>query len=75
MGEIKQTNFRINAETADAFRKFCEEQGMNQAQGFDHIMQIVELDRAKGMIPERQIEIEEFELGIRKTLAITFIVS
>lgn len=44
MGEIKQTNFRINAETADAFRKFCEEQGMNQAQGFDHIMQIVELD-------------------------------
>lgn len=69
MGEIKQTNFRINAETADAFRKFCEEQGMNQAQGFDHIMQIVELDRAKGMIPERQIEIEEFERSVKSIMA------
>lgn len=69
MGEIKQTNFRINAETADAFRKFCEEQGMNQAQGFDHIMQIVELDRAKGVVPERQVEIEEFERAMKSIMA------
>lgn len=69
MGEIKQTNFRINAETADAFRKFCEEQGMNQAQGFDHIMQIVELDRAKGVVPERQVEIEEFERAVKSIMA------
>ena len=65
MGEVKQTNFRVNAETADAFRKFCEEQGMNQAQGFDHIMQVVELDHAKSITPGRAIEIEEFERLIK----------
>ena len=65
MGEIKQTNFRIDQDTADIFRKFCEENGMNQAQGFDHIMQIVEMDRAKAVTPERATEIEEFERYVK----------
>lgn len=65
MGEIKQTNFRIDQDTADIFRKFCEENGMNQAQGFDHIMQIVEMDRAKTVTPERATEIEEFERYVK----------
>ena len=47
MGEIKQTNFRVDQDTADAFRNFCEEHGMSQAQGFDHVMQVVEMDLAK----------------------------
>ena len=59
MGEIKQTNFRIDQESADAFRKFCEENGMNQAQGFDHVMQVLELDRAKEAVPSRATEIED----------------
>lgn len=67
--KIKQTNFRINQETADAFRKFCEKNGMNQAQGFDHIMQVVELDKAKAITPNRQTEIEEFERSIKTLLA------
>ena len=61
MGEIKQTNFRIDQETADAFRSFCAEHGMNQAQGFAHIMQVVELNRAKAAVPGRATEIEQFE--------------
>lgn len=61
MGQIKQTNFRIDADRADAFRAFCEEQGMNQAQGFDHLMEVLALNEAKIAIPERQLEIEEFE--------------
>ena len=65
MGEIKQTNFRIDQDTADIFRKFCEENGMNQAQGFDHVMQIVEMDRAKAVTPERATEIEEFERYVK----------
>ena len=44
MGEIKQANFRIDSDTADAFRAFCEQKGMNQAQGFDHVMQVFELN-------------------------------
>lgn len=69
MGEIKQTNFRIDQESADAFRKFCEEKGMNQAQGFDHMMQVLELDRAKTMVPTSSKDIEEFEMYIKKVMA------
>lgn len=61
MGEIKQANFRINTEDADKFRAFCDAEGLNQAQGFDHLMQVLELDRAKATVPTRVTEIEEFE--------------
>ena len=69
MGEVKQTNFRIDQETADAFRKFCEENGMSQAQGFDHIMQVVEMDRAKAAVPTRITEIEGFEKSVKDIMA------
>ena len=69
MGEVKQTNFRIDQETADAFRKFCEDNGMNQAQGFDHIMQVVEMDRAKAAAPTRITEIESFEKSVKDIMA------
>lgn len=65
MGEIKQTNFRIDQASADAFRQFCEENGLSQAQGFDHIMQVVELDKAKVVTPDRRTEIETFEKSIK----------
>lgn len=69
MSELKQANFRINPETADAFRAFCREHGMDQAQGFDHIMQIVELDKAKAANPNRLTEIEEFERLAKSLIA------
>ena len=69
MSEVKQVNFRINTETADAFRKFCEENGLNQAQGFDHIMQVLELDRAKAVTPGRITEIENFEKSIKNIMS------
>ena len=68
MGDIKQTNFRVNEDTADAFRKFCAEQGISQAQGFDHAMDVLKLDQAKGIVPERKIEIEDFEMYVKKIL-------
>ncbi|MBU5679004.1 alanine-zipper protein [Blautia sp. MSJ-9] len=68
MGEIKQTNFRVDQESADAFRKFCEENGMNQAQGFDHMMQVMELNRAKTMIPGSAKDIETFEMYMKKVM-------
>ncbi len=70
MGEIKQTNFRIDQETADLFRDFCEQNGMNQAQGFDHVMQIVEMDRAKSAAPGRATEIEGFERAVKQITGI-----
>lgn len=69
MSEIKQTNFRINSESADKFRAFCEEQNLNQAQGFDHLIQVLELDRAKAITPDRVVEIEEFERHIKALLS------
>lgn len=69
MSEIKQTNFRISTESADVFRTFCEQNGMNQAQGFDHIIQILEINNAKVQIPDRSTEIEEFERNAKALLS------
>lgn len=65
---IKQANFRIEESDANNFRRFCEENGFNQAQGFDHIMQILELNKAKEVTPTRQTEIEEFERSMKTVL-------
>lgn len=69
MGEVKQTNFRVDQETADKFRQFCMDAGMNQAQGFDHIMEVLEMDRAKEAISGRATEIEEFETHIKAVMS------
>ncbi len=61
MAETTQFNMRVDADNATAFRKYCEELGMSQAQGFGHIMSIVELDKEKKAIPSREKELEEFE--------------
>lgn len=70
MGEIKQTNFRINSDTADQFRTFCEERGYNQAKGFDYLMEVLQTQHTKEYVPERRIEVEEFEIASRKLLSI-----
>lgn len=62
MGEIKQANFRIDEDTAARFRAFCEENGYSQAQGFDHVIEVLELNGAKDAIPERSVDIETFEM-------------
>lgn len=62
MGEIKQANFRIDEDTAARFRAFCEENGYSQAQGFDHVIEVLELNGAKAAIPERSVDIETFEM-------------
>lgn len=66
--ELKQVNFRLNPETANAFREFCNLNGMNQAQGFDHIMQVLELNNAKAVSPGRAVEIEEFERHVKAVM-------
>lgn len=68
MSEIKQTNFRIDENAANAFRKYCEDNGWNQAQGFDHLIEILELNKAKEAIPEQATDIEQFEMYQKKML-------
>ena len=67
--EIKQINFRIDQASADAFRSFCTAHGMNQAQGFDHLLQVLELNNAKTTTPGRAVEIENFERLTKDLLA------
>lgn len=69
MGEIRQTNFRIDQDTADAFRRWCEEHNWNQAEGFDNVMRQVELNKAKAATPGRAVEIESFEKSVKDILA------
>lgn len=68
MSEPKQTNFRIGEEAANSFRQMCNDLGMNQAQGFDHLIQIMELNKAKTAIAGRLVEIETFEEYTKKIL-------
>lgn len=65
MNESKQTNFRVNEDAANRFREFCTQEGMSQAQGFDHIMQILEMNQAKIVTPGRAAEIERFEAAVK----------
>ena len=67
--ESKQVNFRIDPDSAEAFRQFCTSHGMNQAQGFDHLMQILELNNAKAATPGRIVEIENFERLLKEILS------
>ena len=65
MGEIKQTNFRVDQERADAFRAYCEANGINQAVGFERMLEALEMQNAKAAIPSRETEISEFERALR----------
>ena len=70
MSEATPKTIRLTDETFDKFRKYCKDNGFtSQDQGFDHIMQIVELDRAKAAIPTRLTEIEEFEKSVKDIMA------
>lgn len=69
MGTVKQANFRIGTDSAEKFRSFCEEQGMNQAQGFDHLLSVLEMDRAKTILINRQTEITDFEMHIKAVMS------
>lgn len=67
--ENKQVNFRIDPNSAETFRQFCTSHGMNQAQGFDHLLQVLELNNAKAEVPGRIVEIENFERLLKDILS------
>lgn len=74
MGEIKQVNFRLDTDTTKAFRDFCDQQGFNQAEGFNYLLQTLALDQTKNQLSERQTEIKQFEQSI-KTLQTLYLSS
>lgn len=59
--EIKATSFRIIEEDILKFREIAEEQGLNQAEMFNSLMNSFEMAKAKGQIKDRSKEIEVFQ--------------
>ncbi|MGL4971000.1 MAG: hypothetical protein ACRC45_05165 [Cetobacterium sp.] len=59
--EIKAVSFRLVEEDIQKFREVAEEQGLNQAEMFQGLMNNFEMSRAKGQITDRAKEIEIFQ--------------
>lgn len=59
--EIKAVSFRLVDEDIQKFREFADEQGLNQAEMFQSLMNSFEMAKAKGMITDRAKEIESFQ--------------
>lgn len=59
--EIKAVSFRLGEEDIQKFREIAEQQGLNQAEMFQGLMNSFEMSRAKGQITDRAKEIEVFQ--------------
>jgi hypothetical protein len=59
--EVKAVSFRLSEEDVQKFREFAEEQGLNQAEMFQAMMNNFEMAKAKGLIIDRAKEIETFQ--------------
>lgn len=58
---IKPQTFRIDAELAEQFRIFCDENKLSQSDGFKQLLVSLELNRASMALPSRETEINNFQ--------------
>lgn len=72
MGDYVSKTYRLNSESVEAFKQFCDEQGVTQSQGFEYMMQILEVEKTKENIPERRTEIDDFT-AMSKAMVASFI--
>lgn len=61
MNEIRAVSFRLVEEDIQKFREIAEQQGLNQAEMFQSLMNSFEMAKAKNMITDRAKEIEVFQ--------------
>jgi len=59
--EIKAVSFRLIEDDIQKFREVAEDQGLNQAEMFQGLMNSFEMAKAKGQITNRAKEIEVFQ--------------
>lgn len=62
--EIKGVSFRLGEEDIQKFREFAEEQGLNQAEMFQAMINNFEIARAKNSFSDRAKEIETFQTTV-----------
>lgn len=61
MSDIKSATFRLSKESTETFRQYCEENQLTAAQGFEYMLEVLALDKAKNSISHRETEISNFE--------------
>lgn len=59
--EIKAVSFRLVEDDIQKFREIADQQGLNQAEMFQGLMNSFEMAKAKGQITDRAKEIEVFQ--------------
>lgn len=59
--ELKSSSFRLKEDDIEKFRGFAEDNGLNQAEMFNALINNFEMARAKGEIKDRAKEIEVFQ--------------
>ena len=65
MAEVKQTNFRLDQEQVEKFRKFCDDNHFNQSDGFSFLMNLIDVKNTMVAAPKRQTEIEAFQKHLK----------
>ena len=63
---IKTTSFRLLEEDITKFREYAEEQGLNQGEMFQSMLNSFEMVKAKGKITDRAKEIEVFQGTVKR---------
>lgn len=61
MTDIKQATFRLSKDTTERFKEYCEQNQLTAAQGFDYLMEVLALDKARASLNTRETEISNFE--------------
>lgn len=70
----KPFSLRLGEDSVQAFRAWCEENNMSQADGFSNLLKMLELQKTKELIPNRQKEIDNFQ-ALLTALATSFMSS
>ena len=65
---IKPTSLRLQEEDITKFKTYADELGLNQAQAFNSLIGLLELERAKGSLTDRGKEIETFRDTVNKLI-------
>lgn len=61
MSDIRSATFRLSKESTETFRQYCEDNQLTAAQGFEYMLEVLALDKAKNSISHRETEISNFE--------------
>jgi chromosome segregation ATPase len=69
MNDVKVASFRINDDDISKFRELAEEQGLNQAEMFQGLLNAYSMSKAKLHIADRSKEIEVFQNTINNLVS------